>query len=342
MKIKKHVLLFPLVAFTIVGCTSATRENSNNDSGDSDVSNVDPEVTKYSVTVVEGEGFEVSGLEDSYESGATVSFTVTVTDPDKRIKEVTCNGTVLASNDQGSYSFVMPETSVVISVALTNKVTLPTSDDWLENFADHTTMSYKLHFEFKLNYEEVIVDGDSYYTIDDPNYSYEYYEYDYIVGSNALFYSDTLYFVDDSGSLLRYMYNYSEEKRELYRNYGNELNLGDVPFTLYQFVLNKNNGYTLFEQTDEEGVYTLTNKAIELIFILVGHSEIYYQGFDVGRLEGIPTITLTEDNSALIYGDITSSAIIGTNLIVIDGSYLEVEITDVGTTNLDVDAILAS
>lgn len=76
----------------------------------------DPIHEKYSVTV-EGEGFTCVGLENEYYEESEVTFTISVTEENKEVKEVLMNGTILTPNED-TYRFIMPSRNVKISVSL--------------------------------------------------------------------------------------------------------------------------------------------------------------------------------------------------------------------------------
>jgi hypothetical protein len=75
----------------------------------------------YNVTVNDGEGYEVQGLESSYLARSEVTFSVNVTDNNKYVYEVKMNDEVLTPNN-GIYTFKMPYSDVTISVTLKDKI----------------------------------------------------------------------------------------------------------------------------------------------------------------------------------------------------------------------------
>lgn len=77
-----------------------------------------PESASYSISVVNGAGFEVTGLNNEYTSGSEVSFTVNVTDSTKMIDKVKFNNTVLNPVNGNNYKFTMPRSNVTITVTL--------------------------------------------------------------------------------------------------------------------------------------------------------------------------------------------------------------------------------
>ena len=84
---------------------------------------------KFKVSVNEGEGFIVTGLQNEYEEGREVSFSVSVVDSQKVIAEVRANETVLKQSNS-KYRFNMPNKDVVIYVTLKDKeiITPPNED----------------------------------------------------------------------------------------------------------------------------------------------------------------------------------------------------------------------
>ena len=79
-----------------------------------------PAPTKYKVTVPTSTEYTIAGIEeDGYVAGATVSFTVSVANPeDREINTVKYDTTALTADATGGYNFVMPEKDVALSVTL--------------------------------------------------------------------------------------------------------------------------------------------------------------------------------------------------------------------------------
>ncbi|MDE6411754.1 MAG: Ig-like domain-containing protein [Clostridia bacterium] len=78
----------------------------------------------FDVTVKAGSGYTVQGIDaDGYKEGDEVAFTVTVTDEEKQLKEVSADEKVLTAQADGSYKFTMPGKNVEISVVLESKTT---------------------------------------------------------------------------------------------------------------------------------------------------------------------------------------------------------------------------
>ena len=74
----------------------------------------------YTVNYNQSSDFTVSGLNSSYKEGASVTFTVTVTNSEKEIDTVTVNGSTITGSN-GTYSFSMPATNVTIQINLKDK-----------------------------------------------------------------------------------------------------------------------------------------------------------------------------------------------------------------------------
>ncbi len=74
---------------------------------------------------VENEDYEIIGLKNSYKKGETVSFTIELLNPAKKISRVTAGNTKLEPDEDGVYSFIMGDESVTIKVTLSN-VAAPT------------------------------------------------------------------------------------------------------------------------------------------------------------------------------------------------------------------------
>lgn len=82
----------------------------------------DEEDAAFKVTVKEGSGYTVTGLNaDGYKEGAQVTFKVEITDATKQLKEVVANEQALTAQSDGSYKFTMPGKNAEISVVLEDK-----------------------------------------------------------------------------------------------------------------------------------------------------------------------------------------------------------------------------
>jgi hypothetical protein len=80
--------------------------------------------TKYKVTYTTSNDYTVAGLNaEGYAKGATVSFTVSVSNTKKEIDSVKVAGTALTGPN---YSFTMPENDVAIVIVLKDKAVAPT------------------------------------------------------------------------------------------------------------------------------------------------------------------------------------------------------------------------
>lgn len=114
---KKSIIPFLAIATLLASCggNSSTGDSSNTD--DSSTSTA----AKYSVTASKGNDYKVEGLaEDGYEAGATVSFTVSISNTNKEVDKVIVDGTQLVPSN-GTYSFTMPSKNVNIIVQLKDK-----------------------------------------------------------------------------------------------------------------------------------------------------------------------------------------------------------------------------
>ena len=108
-KIIPIIALSTILGMGVVSITSCGNETTN--------------PATYTVTYQESSDYTITGLESSYSSGATVSFTVTVNNSAKEIDSVAVNGSKLSGT--GSYSFKMPSENVTIVVTLKDKAVDP-------------------------------------------------------------------------------------------------------------------------------------------------------------------------------------------------------------------------
>lgn len=108
-KIIPIIALSTILGMGVVSITSCGNETTN--------------PATYTVTYQESSDYTITGLESSYSSGATVSFTVTVNNSAKEIDSVAVNGSTLSGT--GSYSFKMPSENVTIVVTLKDKAEDP-------------------------------------------------------------------------------------------------------------------------------------------------------------------------------------------------------------------------
>lgn len=78
----------------------------------------DPNIKMYPVSMEEGEGFTLTGLQKEYEEGDEVTFQVEVTDAKKELDSVLINEEVLTAKEDATYQFIMPSHAVTVSVHL--------------------------------------------------------------------------------------------------------------------------------------------------------------------------------------------------------------------------------
>ena len=76
-----------------------------------------PRIVTYKVTYERNEAFTIDGLQDEYEAGSDVSFSINVLNTSKAIGVVKANNDVL-NYVNGVYKFQMPEENVVLDVEL--------------------------------------------------------------------------------------------------------------------------------------------------------------------------------------------------------------------------------
>ena len=82
---------------------------------------------KYTVTYTASDDYNVSGLKESYDAGEKVTFTVTVTNSEKRLSGVRQNGNEVEKNANGEFEFTMPEEDVRLRIALADAPVLDAS-----------------------------------------------------------------------------------------------------------------------------------------------------------------------------------------------------------------------
>lgn len=96
--------------------------NSNNNPSGGDATS-QKENVPYTVTCAKSDDYSVTGLKESYLEGETVTFTVSVTNSAKLLKNVKLGkSTTLTPNANGEYSFAMPAENVTIYVNLSDVV----------------------------------------------------------------------------------------------------------------------------------------------------------------------------------------------------------------------------
>lgn len=112
---KKSKLMILSVCSLLSFSAIASCSNSPSDPSGSDGSQ---SIKTYKVTFEQNSDYSIIGINDSgYESGDTVTFSISLNNEGKAIEKVTANEIEL-EEDSGSYSFAMPEENVVISVSL--------------------------------------------------------------------------------------------------------------------------------------------------------------------------------------------------------------------------------
>lgn len=82
---------------------------------------------KYTVSYTDSADYTVAGLKEAYDAGEKVTFTVTVTNSEKRLSGVKQNGTDVEKNANGEYEFTMPEEDVRLRIALAEAPVLDAS-----------------------------------------------------------------------------------------------------------------------------------------------------------------------------------------------------------------------
>lgn len=77
-----------------------------------------PNSVAHSVSINNGEGFTITGLQNEYKEGDEVIFTINVTDSTKEIEKVKANDDVLEPISETTYKFMMPDSDVTINVTM--------------------------------------------------------------------------------------------------------------------------------------------------------------------------------------------------------------------------------
>lgn len=114
---KKSIIPFLAIATLLASCGGNSSTGDSSNAEDSSTSTA----AKYSVTASKGNDYKVEGLaENGYEAGATVSFTITVSNTNKEVDKVIVDGAQLVASN-GTYSFTMPSKNVNIIVQLKDK-----------------------------------------------------------------------------------------------------------------------------------------------------------------------------------------------------------------------------
>ena len=84
---------------------------------------VEPEV-EYNITYTASEDYTVTNLATKATKGTKVTFNIAVNDENKELSSIKANDVDCTLEEDGSYSFVMPEGDVAIAIALQTKVNL--------------------------------------------------------------------------------------------------------------------------------------------------------------------------------------------------------------------------
>ena len=122
MKLKSKVCAFVLAIALGCGALAACQLPSNTTPSGSGAAGSDssgaPLETKYLVNVPTSDDYTIAGINaEGYLKGATVSFTVTMTNTDKEIVSVGYDQLDITPKADGSYEFTMPEKNVLLFVS---------------------------------------------------------------------------------------------------------------------------------------------------------------------------------------------------------------------------------
>lgn len=167
MKIKKYLLLLPLVALGLVGCGSNNSNQEPVDTQEEEPTEITDPVS-YIVTYHETDDYTVYGLKSSYRAGDTVSFLIYVMSSIREVSQVAWNDNVIEPDVTGTYSFEMPSQDVVLTIdlttnesALTINYVLPDgvslSNDFLESYGaveTETTITLPIGEDENLTYTD--------------------------------------------------------------------------------------------------------------------------------------------------------------------------------------------
>ena len=116
---KKLISLVTVGALLMGGLTALVAcGQNNNQKGDSSIN----QNTKYQVTYNASEQYEVTGLKDAYAEGETVTFKINLKDNTKQISSVKVQRTRIRPNENGEYSFTMPNEDVEIAIEVGDMV----------------------------------------------------------------------------------------------------------------------------------------------------------------------------------------------------------------------------
>lgn len=105
--------LSPSSASNSVSSTPSTSVSSSTSASSSTIN-------KHKISINKSDDFIINGLNDIYEVGVEVAFSINVTNANKKVKEVKANNDILVSNND-TYSFIMPNIDVTINVSLIDK-----------------------------------------------------------------------------------------------------------------------------------------------------------------------------------------------------------------------------
>lgn len=84
---------------------------------------IEPEV-EYNITYTASEDYTVTNLATKATKGTKVTFNIAINDENKELSSIKANDVDCTLEEDGSYSFVMPEGDVVIAITLQTKVNL--------------------------------------------------------------------------------------------------------------------------------------------------------------------------------------------------------------------------
>lgn len=113
---KKKLISVVALSALLVGGLSTLIACGSKPSGESNQSS-QAASGALTVSYTQSSDYTINGLKDSYAAGETVTFTVTVTNPEKTISSVRVDGEKVPQNDKGEYYFVISQ-STSISIRL--------------------------------------------------------------------------------------------------------------------------------------------------------------------------------------------------------------------------------
>ncbi len=120
---KKKNLLVLAALFCLSACGNVT-ESSTSSENNADASSMEsssqssePEEDVYYIIANSGDGYQIVDLSATEaKAGDAITFKVLISEETKILDSVTYNGIVITPNDEGIYSFIMPESNVRINV----------------------------------------------------------------------------------------------------------------------------------------------------------------------------------------------------------------------------------